>query len=196
MMRKSEICKFHFSVFWDEQGYYVNLRNKGGKNTHNGHSKHHDPSNIPIPTRLLDVDEEETVNHVVESACNKAAGRNYMFKRFGKFISSMKVAYLNCKSNQDNDISGNDIASMLANFEKSDEICFTTLSDVQKQDFSDRINFSESSNFLETNDPSIEEDSITLSTTKHHNGRIVNSPLSNISSMQGIEPLVKLERSK
>ncbi len=69
-----------FSVFWDEQGYYVNLRNKGRNNTHNSHPNHHDPSNIPIPTRLLDVDEEETVNHVVESACNKAAGRNYMFK--------------------------------------------------------------------------------------------------------------------
>ncbi len=80
MTGKSEICKFHFSVFWDEQGYYVNLRNKGGNNKNKSHPKHHDPSNIPIPTRLLDVDKEETVDHVVESACNKAAGRNYMFK--------------------------------------------------------------------------------------------------------------------
>ncbi len=94
--RKSEICKFNFFVFWDEHGYYINLRNKGGNNTHNGHPKHHDPSNIPIPTRLLNGDEEETIDHVVELACNNAAGRNYMFKRFRKLISSMKVAYLNC----------------------------------------------------------------------------------------------------
>ncbi len=195
MTRKSEICKFNFSVFWDLHGYYVNLHNKGGNNIHNGHPKHHDPLNVPIPTRLLDADEEETVNHVVESACNKAAGRNYMFKRFGKFISSMKVAYLNRKSNGDNDTAGNDIASMLDNFHKSDEICFTTLSDVPKLDFSND-NFSGSTNVSETHDPTIEEDSITLSTTKHPNGRIVNLPLSDISSMKGIEPLVKLERSE
>ncbi len=134
MARKSEKCKFNFSVYWDEHGYFVNLCDKGGNNIHNSHPKHHNPSNIPILTRLLNEDEEETVNHVVESACNKAAGRNYMFKRFGKFISSMKVAYLNQKNNQDDDVGGDDIDSMLANFEKSDEIRFTTLSDIPRSE--------------------------------------------------------------
>ncbi len=67
---------------------------------HNGHQQPHDPTSIPIPPRLLDEEEEETIKHGVESACNNAAGRNYMFKEMGKFISSMKVAYLNCKQNE------------------------------------------------------------------------------------------------
>ena len=95
MTHKNEICKFGFSIMWDEYGYFVTLIRKSGHHFHNGHPKHHDPSLIPIPSRLLDEEEEETVNYVVESACNKAARQNYMFKQMGKFISSMKIAYLN-----------------------------------------------------------------------------------------------------
>ncbi len=81
MTHKNEICKFGFSIMWDEYGYFVTLIRKSGHQLHNGHPKHHDPSLISIPSRLLDEEEKETVNYVVESACNKAAGRNYMFKR-------------------------------------------------------------------------------------------------------------------
>ncbi len=71
---------------WDEHSCFVTLKCNGGNDNHNRHPKFHDPSTIPIPTRLLDNEEEETVQHVVEFACNKA-GRKYMFCQLGKFIS-------------------------------------------------------------------------------------------------------------
>ncbi len=78
--------------------------------------KPYDPSTIPIPTRLLDEGEKETVQHMVDSSCTKAAGRNCIFCRFGKFITSMKVAYLNSKHNKC-ESKDDDIDFMLANFE-------------------------------------------------------------------------------
>ncbi len=187
MTNKVEICKFNFSVYWDLYGYFINLKNNSGNGVHNEHPKLHDTSNILIPTRLLDDKEEETVYHVVDSACNKAAGRNYMFRRFGKFISSMKVAYLHCKNNE----LGNpddDIHSMLINFENSNEIRFTTLSDVPKQEFFNDDNFSKTKNPLSQNH------SITLSTTKRSDGTIINSPVSMLTSIKDIESLAKKER--
>ncbi len=98
----------------------------------------------------MDEEEEETVHHVVESACNEAAGRNYMFKRFSKFISSMKVAYLHCKNNEFGN-SDDDIDTVLINFESSNDIRFTTLSDVPRQEFFNDGNFSETKkNYFKT----------------------------------------------
>ncbi len=57
----------------------------------------------------------------VDSVCNKAAGRNDMLSRFGKFVSSVKVSYLNCMENKSNS-KEDDIYPMLADFEKSNEI--------------------------------------------------------------------------
>ncbi len=102
-----------------------------------------------------------------------------MFKRFGKFISSMKVAYLNCKNDQEEIEGGDDIDSMLANFEKSNEIRITTLSDVPIHEFFDESNFSEKNNSFN------KDESITVSTTKHSDRSIINSPVSKISSIKG-----------
>ncbi len=99
MMYKDAICKFNFKLMWDEYGYFVSLKYNGGNPIHISHPKPHDPFYIPIPTQLLDKGEEETVQQVVDSACNKADGRNYMFYRFWKFARSMNVAYLDCKEN-------------------------------------------------------------------------------------------------
>ncbi len=184
MTKKHEVCKFNFSILWDEFGFYVSLLRKRGNHLHNGHPKPYDPTSIPIPTRLLDEEEEETINHVIESACNKAAGRNYMFKRMGKFISSMKVTYLNRKNNS-SPLKEDDIDLMLANFEKSNEIRFTTLSDVPRNEFIDDPNFALSN----CNDASV-----TVSTTKIKGGQIINSPVSKMSSIKAIEPLAKIER--
>ncbi len=62
---------------------------------------------------------------------DKVAGRKYMFHKFGQFLSNMKVAYLNCKEKSTED----DIDLMLKDFEKLNEIQFTTLFDVPKMDF-------------------------------------------------------------
>ncbi len=148
---------------------------------HNGHQQPHDPTSIPIPPRLLDEEEEETIKHGVESACNNAAGRNYMFKQMGKFISSMKVAYLNCmetKSNSKED----DIDSMFSNFEKSNEIHCTTLSDVPTNAFLDNTNFSVN-DFI--------KESLTVSTTKNIDEKIINSPVSKMASIKAIETFEK-----
>ncbi len=149
------------------------------------HPKHHDMSNIPIPTWLLDDEEKETVHYIIDSPCNKAAGRNYMFKRFGKFISPMKVVYLHCK----NDVLGNpddDINSMLINLKKSNESRFTTLSDMPRQEFFNNGN-SKTNNLLSRND------SNTLSTTKRCDGTIINSSVSKLTSIKDIESLAKKE---
>ncbi len=70
---------------------------------------------------------------MVDSACNKADGRNYEFCRFGKFVGYTKIAYLNCKENKFN--SKEDVInSMLAEFEKSNMIQSITLSNVTKDD--------------------------------------------------------------
>ncbi len=45
-----------------------------------------------IAMRVLDDNNDNTVQHGVECECNKAVGRNYMFHRYGKYISPMKVA--------------------------------------------------------------------------------------------------------
>lgn len=148
-------------------------------------SKPHDPSTIPIPTHLLDEEEEETVQHVVDSSCNKAVSRKYMFCRFGKFITSMKVAYLNykhtkCESKDD------DIDSMLANFKKSNEIQFTSLSDIPKKEFLDGSNFSGDNNHHT-------EETVTVLTTKDKSGNFINSPVSKMSLIKGIKPVAKIE---
>ncbi len=66
MTSKIEICKFNFSISWNQHVYFINLHKNAGNNIHNGHPKHHNPSNIPILTRLLNEEEEETIHHVVE----------------------------------------------------------------------------------------------------------------------------------
>ncbi len=130
MLYKDEICKFNFKIMYNEYGYIFSITHNGGNHIHNSHRIPHDPSNIPVSTQFLDEEEEETVQYVVGSACNKATGRNYMFCRWGKFVSSMKVAYLNCKENKS--ISEeHDIDFMLADFQKS----FTALYNNPKDDF-------------------------------------------------------------
>ncbi len=55
---------------------FVTFKYNDGYDIHNGHPLTHIASTILIPTRLLDNEEEETAQQVVESKCNKAAGRN------------------------------------------------------------------------------------------------------------------------
>ncbi len=95
--------------------------------------------------------------------------RNNMFKRFGKFISSMKVVYLHQKNNERGNCD-DDIDSMLINFEKSNKICFT----VPQHEFQDDPNFSG------TNDSSIQNDSIPVFTTKNNFGTTINSHVSKL----------------
>ncbi len=78
---------------------------------------------------------------------------------------------------------------MLINFEKSNEIRFTILSDVPGQEFFNHGNFSEKKIILL-------KKIITLSTTKNSDGTIINSLLSKLTSIKDIEPLAKKEQTE
>jgi hypothetical protein len=65
----------------------------------------------------------------MESTCNKAAGRNYIFKKFGRFVDSLKMAYINCKSNKMLPLD-DDIQSLFQNFQDSEKVAYTTLCDI------------------------------------------------------------------
>ncbi len=64
--------------------------------------------------------------------------------------------------------------TLLGNFEKLNEIQFTTLSNVSKDEFADDPNFS-------NDNEDTAKMSVTVSTTKDRDGNIVNSPVSRMS---------------
>ena len=82
---------------------------------HENHLKPSDPSSIPIPTRLLTHDEVDDAHYVVESACCKTVGHNFMHTKFGKFTTSIKMNYLGKKYNKTPDAKDG-ITDMLGNF--------------------------------------------------------------------------------
>lgn len=74
--------------------FYVHLQRKAGFLMHNGHPKPFDPTLTPLLTCLLEEQEKKDILNVVESACNKAQGSNFMRGKFGKFINFVKAHYL------------------------------------------------------------------------------------------------------
>ncbi|KAL7526628.1 hypothetical protein ACHAWF_001849 [Thalassiosira exigua] len=116
--------------------------------------------------------------HVMMATCNKAAGRNYMFSKFGKFINRAKVAYLagrddSSSGSMDNSLT-TDISRMIENLRSSEEVSFTCLSDVPLSDIHLPRNFHRMDS----------ENTITLCTNKDKDGVLTNVPVSDI-------PLVK-----
>ncbi len=71
---------------------------------------------------------------------------------------------------------------MLSNFEKSNEKQFTTLSNVPKTEFLVVANFQDN-DFI--------KESVTVSTTKNIDDKIINSPVSKLASIKANEPLAK-----
>ena len=87
---------------------------------------------VAMPTRLMTDEMKSDARHAMNAQSSKAAGRNYLFGKFGKYINSIKIAYL-ASTKKDRNIG--DIAKMLETFEASDEIRFTCLSDIPVDDF-------------------------------------------------------------
>ena len=102
-----------------------------------------------------------------------------MFRKFKKFLSRAKVAYLTSKdqgkTKEDN------ITQMLDQFEYLDKIKFTSTSDVPSSDFRGKVGDSESA-------------SVVVSTTKQDDGEIVNTPVSDVLAMEPMEKAAKLSR--
>jgi len=174
-------CPFSFTIKWDNFGFYVNLDRKCGCSIHENHPKPFDPSSIPIPTRLLTQDEVDDTRYVVESACSKAAGRNFMRTKFGKFINSIKMNYLSKKYTKTPDAK-DDISDMLGNFAESNEIAFTTLSDVPLS-------------YLEKcNHPNDSSTSVTMLTTKDPSGKVTNITPNELPGLLPIQDIARKER--
>ena len=173
-------CPFSFTVTWDAHGFYVLLKKCAGNPQHCHHFKVTDPASAPMSTRLLSNAEKINTRNVSMAACT-ASGRNYVFSKFKRFISKAKVAYLassddKCKQTSD------DIARMLANFESSSEIKFTTISDVP---------------LCELDDHPCAPDagaSVLLSTSTSDKGDVINTPVSQIPGMKGLVELARSSR--
>jgi len=179
--KKNVICKLQFTIKWDEYGFYVELFRSSGCPLHNDHPRPLDISAIPFPTRLLTQQQREDTCQVVAATSNKATGRNFALNNYGRFISSMKVAYIQAKLNHEGGATSkeDDICRMLQEFKKSNDIKFTTLSDIPVED-------------LEGYDGGGNE-TVTVSTTKNDDGTITSTP---VSEMLGLSSLNLEETAK
>ena len=117
----------------------------------------------------------------MDATTDKASGRMFLLRRTGRYFDTIKLTYLDRKMKGPNK-SGDDIDSMIKNFELSNEIKFTTLSDVPVSDIKglDTIN---------TN-----SDTITIFTTKSINGNILNDSIEDDPIMSPISENAKATR--
>ena len=170
-------CPFAFTVSWDKHGFFVQLAYNSGYPQHEGHRRPLDTASVSLPTRLLSSEEKEGRRSVVEATCDGGSGRNYLFKKTGKFFDHVKLAYL------DKDSVGDDVENMLKTFKDSEEIEFTTMSDVPVEDLEGHV--------FEPAD-----DTVTVSTTKKADGVAISTPVSDIASLEGVEEQAKDARTQ
>ena len=180
------VCKMKFTIKWDEYGFYVELDRASGCHIHNDHPKPLDISAIPYPSRLLTQEQIEDTCQVVAATSNKATGRNFAFNKYGHFISTMKIAYMQDKLNHVDGATSkeDDICRMLQNFKDSDDIKFTTLSDIPVQD-------------LKGYD-GVSNETVTVSTTKNDDGTVTNTPVSELLGLSSLnlDETAKREREE
>ena len=180
------------------QDFFVEFGTKAGNHCHHHHAKMIDPSLLPFPTRLLTKNDVEITKQVVEATCNKSVGRNFLHKGIGRFINSIKIAYLCSKHDGEKSEAEDDISRMLENFESSEEIAYTCLSDVpidQLEGYSSDLMNQECPNTMDCETfPNV--NSVTVSTTKSAGGCAEFSDARTIDGLKHIEKEVKEERSE
>ena len=115
--------------------------NRAGEGHHRFHPQPSDPSNMPFPSCLLIQQERQSVRKITDSICVTPA-RNYVFKNFGKLVNKARLAYLE-KNPVDGSLLTDDVTRMLADFENSRSVKFTTVSDVPLSDLSSNQSHSE-----------------------------------------------------
>jgi len=189
-------CKLCFTNKWDSHGFYVELQRASGNGMHNDHPRPTDPSVIPFPSRLLTQEQIEQTCHVVSAAANKAAGRNYHLSTTGRWMSTVKIAYISDRSNGDSRTrTKDDIDAMIDDFKSSNDIKFTTLSDIPLSMLQEDVpNEGDEYAHLMQN----AQDTITMSTTKSDDGSIVATPVNTIDQLQSLdlETTAKQQRSE
>ena len=177
-------CPFTFTIKWDGIGFYIDLYRSSGNPMHCYHSKVFKPSALSFPSRLLTQEQIDDTKHVVEATCNKAVGRNFMKGKFGRFINHIKVAYLSQRENDSSTESRKcDITNMLDDFQDSNEISFSTVSDVPMDLLTDDLMGST-------------KDTVTISTTKIANEDVEIKEMSTLDFGKDIEAAAKNEREE
>jgi len=157
--------------------FYVELERRSGNPTHEHHPRLYHPDSAPVPIRLLTEQQKENTKNVMDATTDKASSI-FLLETTGRYFDTIKLTYLDRKMKGPNK-SGDDIDSMIKNFELSNEIKFTTLSDIPVSDIKglDTIN---------TN-----SDTITIFTTKSINGNILNDSIEDDPIMSPISENAK-----
>ena len=176
----SRLCNFRFRISWDHLGFFVDLLNRAGEGHHRFHPRPSDPSSMPFPSRLLTQQERQSVRNITQSSCITTA-RNYVFKTFGKFVNNVRLAYLD-RNTVDGSLLTDDVTRMLADFENSRSVKFTTVSDVPLSE-------------LSSNQSHSENGTVTLSTTKTAGGTIVNTPVADIPKLSHLADIARHART-
>ena len=172
-----------FTIKWDIHGYFVELRRKSGNPEHSGHPRPLNPTELPVPTRLLSDEALNDVKLVTETHTSCKMARNFIYKKIGHFVDSAEIAWLQTKS--DNPKKKDDIHNMLDMFKSSNEVRFTSLSDVPINQYCE----------LDPNEKSTDEaDTVTMSLSKDENNNITQEDIRTKKSLAEIDVLAKKER--
>ena len=139
----------------------------------------------PCTHRHLTEHQIESISNVVDSTCNKAAGRNFMFTKFARFVSHVKLSFLyrNSSSQGPKINQADDIQRMLSNFETSRDIKYASLTDVPLSEL--RMDCETSTDSSST---------MTISTTQDDNGDLVNTPVTDLPMMGEIQGIAHSAR--
>ncbi len=183
---KDIIYKLSFTIKVDHIGFYIDLENQTGHPIHTGYLQPYESDTIPIPSPLLREEEIEDMASAANAVCKNSVDHNFMEEKLKKFINSMCCDYLICKYNCKRKFSKDDISVMLADFQWSNEIKFTTLSNIPINEY------------LSTNEHSIfqkhSKKSVNISTSKNEFGIIANHPTSEDPNLIGLQELATNER--
>ena len=162
-------------------GFYVYLERRSGNSMHEHHPKLYHPDSVPMPLRLLSKEQKENTINAMAATTDIGVGRNFLFRTTGRYFNTIKLAYLDRKE-KGKDKTSDVIQCMIQNFQASDEIKFTTLSDVP---VSELHNFDTSKTNAET---------LTISTTKDDAGSIINKSIEDDPLLAPISENAKKEQ--
>ncbi|KAL7529904.1 hypothetical protein ACHAXR_003219, partial [Thalassiosira sp. AJA248-18] len=172
-----------FTIKWEMHGYFVELRRMIGNPEHSGHPRPLNPTELPVPTRLLSKEALNDVKLVTETHTSCKMARNFIYKKIGHFVDSAKIAWLQTKS--DNPKKKDDIHNMLGMFKSSNEVRFTSLSDVPIDQYC----------YVDPHEKSTDAaDTVTMSLSKDENNNITQEDIRTKKSLAEIDVLAKKER--
>ena len=187
-----KVCKFGFLLKWDEFGFYIELARRAGNADHEGHGQILEKQAVPVPLRFLTSQEKDNARSIMNATCNRSAGRNFLYNRFGKYLNRMKMAYVDTQRNADDgDVipsttKKDDILRMIDDMQNSQEVSYTCLSDVPTSDLSPE---------LKRQRAHLADKTVTVATTKSPTGTIVEEDYTTKPMLNEIVDSVQEERN-